>query len=67
MRDIREKQIISLLAEGLTTKEIAVNLGLEITTVETYRVQLLRMHRVKNTAHLISQCYKTGILLIESI
>lgn len=64
MRPDHEKQIIQLISEGLTTKEIAGRLGLEISTVDTYRVMLLRMHRVKNTAHLISHCYKTGILQV---
>jgi DNA-binding NarL/FixJ family response regulator len=50
----REKEVLMLIAEGLTNKEIAEKLFISITTVDTHRNSLLSKFNVKNTANLIS-------------
>jgi DNA-binding CsgD family transcriptional regulator len=49
----REKEVLLLIANGLTNNEIAVKLFISITTVETHRKNLLAKFEVKNTASLI--------------
>jgi DNA-binding NarL/FixJ family response regulator len=49
----REKEVLLLIADGLTNNEIAVKLFISITTVETHRKNLLSKFEVKNTASLI--------------
>jgi DNA-binding NarL/FixJ family response regulator len=49
----REKEVLLLIAEGLTNNEIAIKLFISITTVETHRKNLLTKFEVKNTASLI--------------
>lgn len=49
----RERQIVMLLGEGGTSKEIALKLGLSHRTVEEYRARLLRKHGASNVAALI--------------
>ncbi len=48
----REREIISLLADGLTSKEIALKLDLSYRTVEVYRAKLLKKFGVNNTGGL---------------
>ena len=38
----REEQVLKLIAEDLSSKEIANKLGLSVKTVETHRVNLMR-------------------------
>lgn len=58
----REKEIISLIASGLTNKEIASKLDISINTVETHRSSLMQKLNAHNTAMLIKQANKLGLL-----
>jgi DNA-binding NarL/FixJ family response regulator len=49
----REKEVLALIAEGLTNHEIAETLFISTTTVDTHRKNLLSKFEVKNTATLI--------------
>ena len=49
----REREILHLVAEGLSSREIAEQLGVSVRTVETHRVNLLDKLRATNTAHLV--------------
>lgn len=49
----REKEVLLLIADGLTNNEIALKLFISTTTVETHRKNLLTKFEVKNTASLI--------------
>lgn len=49
----REKEILSLIADGLTNNAIAEKLFISTTTVDTHRKSLLAKFQVKNTATLI--------------
>lgn len=51
----REKEIIGLLARGLSSKEISLQLGISFHTVETHRKKLLKKFKVNNTAQLIQE------------
>jgi DNA-binding NarL/FixJ family response regulator len=49
----REKEILELIAEGLTNRKIATKLFLDKTTINTHRKNMLTKFNVKNTAALI--------------
>ncbi len=49
----REKEVLALIAEGLTNHEIGEKLFISTTTVDTHRKNLLAKFGVKNTATLI--------------
>ncbi len=49
----REKEVLGLVAEGLTNNEIAQQLFISPTTVETHRKSLLNKFGAKNTASLV--------------
>jgi DNA-binding NarL/FixJ family response regulator len=49
----REKEVLGLIAEGLTNNEIAQKLFVSPTTVDTHRKNLLAKFETRNTASLI--------------
>lgn len=49
----REKEVLELIAEGMTNNEIAKKLFIGITTVDTHRKNLLAKLEAKNTASLV--------------
>ena len=58
----REKEILLLVAEGLTNAEIAAKLFISIPTVNTHRKSLLSKFNVNNTASLIRQAAKQDLI-----
>ena len=59
----RERQILGLLAEGCTSKEVAQRLGLSTKTVENHRARILVKLGVVNTAAAINQGSQLGLLV----
>jgi two-component system, NarL family, response regulator NreC len=53
----KEKEILSLVSSGLTTKEIAGKLKISHHTVESHRKNLLRKCQAKNSAELIQKSW----------
>lgn len=58
----REKEILHLLSEGLTSIEIAGKLFLSNYTVDTHRKNMLQKFNVHNTQSLINAVRKLGLL-----
>ena len=58
----REKEVLLLIAEGLTNNEIAEKLFISIPTVNTHRKSLLEKLEAKNTAILIGKATKLGLI-----
>lgn len=58
----REKEIIKLIADGLTTKSIAKKLFISPYTVETHRQNILLKLELKNSAELVKYVIQKGIL-----
>lgn len=54
----REKEVVELIVEGKTNKEIAHALHITCSTVELHRANLLSKLHVKNTAELIKNYWK---------
>jgi len=51
----REKEVLQMIAEGLTNNEVAAKLFISPLTVDTHRKNLLVKFEVNNTAHLIKK------------
>lgn len=58
----REKEVLELIAQGLTNGEIAEKLFVSVTTVDSHRKNLLLKLGANNTASLISQAYFHGLI-----
>ncbi len=57
-----EMNMLTAIARGETTKEIAVEYKMSPATAETYRIRLLRKVGVPNTAALLAYAFRNGIL-----
>ncbi len=58
---VRELEIAGLIAQGLTTEEIADKIYLSVNTVESYRGKLIKKLGVKNSAELAAWAVKNGV------
>jgi len=58
----REIEVLDLLSQGFNSKEIATKLFISANTVEYHRKQLLRKTSSNNTAHLIGNAFRQGLL-----
>jgi DNA-binding NarL/FixJ family response regulator len=57
----REIEIIQLIKEGLSSKEIAGKLDISLKTVEVHRYNILKKLKLKNTAALVNFINASGI------
>ncbi len=58
----RERQVLQLVAEGNTSKEIAVLLGLSVKTVDSYRARVMEKVGVHDTASLVRYAIRNGVI-----
>lgn len=59
----REKEVLQLIATGLTNQEIAEKLFISNTTVETHRKNLLQKFGARNVAALVNLATKNGFIV----
>lgn len=60
----RQREILVLMAEGQTTKQIARNLNISVKTVESHRSQLTERLNIHDIAGLVRFALRTGLLNI---
>ncbi|MGB8725540.1 MAG: response regulator transcription factor [Terriglobales bacterium] len=60
----REREVIQLLAEGKTTKEVAVALNLSVKTAETHRTNLMRKLDLHSVAALTIYAVRNNIVQV---
>jgi DNA-binding NarL/FixJ family response regulator len=58
----RQKEILQLIAEGRSTKEIAHLLSLSIKTVETHRAQLMQRVGIRDVPGLVRYALRAGLI-----
>jgi DNA-binding NarL/FixJ family response regulator len=58
----RERQVLQLIAEAKTTKEIAAFLGISVKTAETYRTRIMEKLDVHETASLVRYAIRRGMV-----
>jgi len=58
----REKEVLHLLAEGRSNKEVATLLDLGLSTVETHRANLMQKLNLHNTAEIVLYAVRKGII-----
>ncbi len=58
----REKEVLQLLAEGKSNKEVATILDLSVYTVETHRTNLMQKLNLHNTAEIVLYAVRKKII-----
>jgi DNA-binding NarL/FixJ family response regulator len=58
----REREIVQLLAEGKSTKEVAVALGLSVKTAETHRSNIMRKLELHSVSDLVLYAVRNNIV-----
>ncbi|MBI3569829.1 MAG: response regulator transcription factor [Gammaproteobacteria bacterium] len=61
----RQREVLQLIAEGHTTKQIAQRLHLSAKTVETHRSQLMKQLGIHEVAGLVRYAIRTGLVSPE--
>jgi two-component system response regulator NreC len=58
----REKEVLHLLAEGRSNKDVATLLDLGLSTVETHRANLMQKLNLHNTAEIVLYAVRKGLI-----
>jgi DNA-binding NarL/FixJ family response regulator len=58
----REREVVQLLAEGKTSKEVAVTLGISVKTAETHRSNIMRKLEVHSVSELVRYAVKNHMI-----
>ncbi len=62
----RQREILQLIAEGCSTKQIAQRLDLSVKTVETHRAQLMERLEIHDVPGLVRLAIRTGLVQPDS-
>lgn len=57
----RERQVLQLIAEGKSTKEVASVLGISVKTAETHRTRIMEKLDIHETAGLVRYAIRRGL------
>lgn len=61
----REREVLQLVAEGSTSKEIASRLGVALSTVESHRKQIMSKLELRSVAELTKFAVRVGLTSLE--
>jgi DNA-binding NarL/FixJ family response regulator len=59
---VRERQVLQLVAEGKTTKEVARALGISVKTADSHRTRIMRKLDIHETAGLVRHAIRCGLV-----
>ena len=62
----REREVLQLLAEGKSTKQIALKLHISVKTVETHRRQMMNKLDIHTVAELTKYAIRKGLTSLET-
>ena len=62
----RQREVLQLIAEGCSTKDIANKLKLSVKTVDTHRSELMHRLDIHDVAGLVRYAIRTGLVSTES-
>ena len=62
----REREVLQVLAEGMTTKEIAYHLNVSVKTVETHRRNIMEKLNIHSISELVKYAIREGLTSLET-
>jgi DNA-binding NarL/FixJ family response regulator len=63
----RETEVLQLIAEGMTTKDVSVQLGISPKTVENYKQHMFSKLGVQSRAHAVAVGSRLGLLAAAAV
>jgi len=60
----REREILQLIGEGYTSKEIGQEIGISPKTVDVHRLRIMKKLNARNLTQLVKYAIKTGLVRI---
>ncbi|HID52454.1 MAG TPA: LuxR family transcriptional regulator, partial [Anaerolineae bacterium] len=61
----REREVLILIADGLTNAEIAERLGISVKTVDRHRENLMRKLNLHSRVDLVKYAIKCGLIDLD--
>jgi DNA-binding NarL/FixJ family response regulator len=58
----RERQVLQLVSEGKSTKDVAAQLGISVKTAESHRTRLMKKLAIHETASLVRYAIRHGLI-----
>jgi DNA-binding NarL/FixJ family response regulator len=58
----REREIMQLLAEGKTNKDVGSYFGISVKTAETHRAAIMRKLKLDSVTHLVRYAIRNGFI-----
>ena len=62
---LRQRQVLRLIAEGVSTRDSARRLGVSVKTIETHRANLMRRLQIRDVAGLVRYAIRNGLVSSE--
>ena len=59
---VREQEVLRLVAEGKTTREVAQLLGISVKTAESHRMRIMAKLDIHDTAGLVRYAIRQGLI-----
>jgi DNA-binding CsgD family transcriptional regulator len=59
---VREREIIRLISEGQSSKEVASTLGISVKTADTHRANIMRKLQVHTVSELVRYALRNQII-----
>jgi LuxR family transcriptional regulator, transcriptional regulator of spore coat protein len=63
---VREKQVLELIAQGLSAKEVAQEIDIAPRTVERHIENIRLKLRARNRTHMVTLALEIGLLIIDA-
>ena len=61
----RQREVLQLIAEGLSAKEVAATLKISVRTAEAHKAHILEALEMRSTAELVQYAIRTGIISLD--
>ena len=63
----RQREVLQLVAEGKTMKEVATQLNISTRTAESYKYHLMNVLGIRTTAELVQHAIKIGLISVKPL
>ena len=62
---VRQREVLQLIAEGCTAKDVAAELNISVRTAEAHKAHILEALELRSTAELVQYAIRSGIISLD--